>query len=396
MRMRLLSTFALLAACADQPAVADDDWQFADDSDGKADSAGACTITAPPSALHIDPFYGKYCDANGIPIVASSQVPDAALHQAKRIVLALLAPQPDVRNALVAQHAHFMVLGTGELTTDLPEERDAPADINDRTRAVYNPGPPPNAFTGEENLLCYEHDAWHGENLYVHEVGHAIKRAGFDVLDPKFADDVIAAYNAAMKAGTYAGTYAATDAEEYWAEGVQSYFNVHTTWNPNDVNTRAELAAKDPTLYKLIDDKLHAVHLPTMCPTPAFSTGWYRVQNVAAGRDLDDASLATVGNYSGQYWHVSANGTGVFRLTNMHVAGQSLDVANGGSFSPEMATTGNYSGQAWKITPITTGVYRIASVFQPGMSLASSGDTLVLAPTADVLAQQWTIRAVPR
>src|SRR2546421_9178264 len=94
---RFALTFSLLAvhaACATTPKVASDDWQFGDD-DAKADGPGGCTVSAPPAAQRIDPFYSKYCAAAGIPVVAAATVPDAAVRQAQRIVVALLAPHPE-------------------------------------------------------------------------------------------------------------------------------------------------------------------------------------------------------------------------------------------------------------------------------------------------------------
>jgi hypothetical protein len=39
----------------------------------------AFTVTASPAALELDPFYKKYADAHGVPVVSSNKVPDAAL-----------------------------------------------------------------------------------------------------------------------------------------------------------------------------------------------------------------------------------------------------------------------------------------------------------------------------
>ncbi len=385
---------AIASACADTPAGAGDDWQFGDEADTKADAATTCTIGAPPAALHLDPFYQKYCSANGIPIVGSSRVPDAALKQAQRLVVALLAPQPAVRDAMVAQHLYVMVLATSEQTTDLPEERGQPDSLNQRARGVFNPSPVPNAFAAEENILCYERDGWHGENILVHEFGHALKISGFQAIDATFEARVKSAFDAAIAAGKYAGLYASSNPEEYWAEGLQDYFDVHQNRDPNDTNTRDQLAACDPPLYAILDEKFHAVRLPRACPRPAFfATAWYRLQNVGAGLSLDDDQLRPTGNYSGQYWHLASNGDGTFRLTNMYLgSGQSLDVANDGVYEPEMAATGNYSGQYWTITPITTGELRLTSLFQPSLSLAANGSMLANTPSADADAQSWTIR----
>ncbi len=395
--MRRLSILWFLASCVSAPEADADDWDLGDDAPG-AVAGTLCTIGPVPASLHLDPFYTKYCSAHGLAIVGSSRAPDAAIHQAQRLIDALLAPHADVRASMIAQGFHFMVLATSEKTTDLPEERGQPDSLNQRARGIYNPGPVPNAFTAEENILCYERDGWHGENILVHEFGHAIKGTGFQSLDPSFAGRVQTAFDDAIAAGKYAGQYAATNAEEYWAEGMQNYFNVHQMNDPGDIHTKADLAAYDPELFAILDDKFHAVRLPATCPRLAFSTSWYRLENVAlgSGTSLDAGALHPTANVSGEYWELHSNGDGTFRLTNMwQGAGESLDVANDGVFEPVMAASGNYSGQAWRITPITAGQFRLSSAFQPTLSLASSGGSLVNAPTADVPAQAWRISQIP-
>ena len=37
-----------------------------------------CTVTAPPDSLQLDPFYTKYVDVNGLPLISSWRVPDSA------------------------------------------------------------------------------------------------------------------------------------------------------------------------------------------------------------------------------------------------------------------------------------------------------------------------------
>ena len=61
----------------------------------------------------------------------------------------------------------------------------------------------------------------------------------------------------AMDNGLWHQTYAATNYQEYFAEGVQSWFNVNKEADPpngihNFVNIRDELKAYDPVLYELI------------------------------------------------------------------------------------------------------------------------------------------------
>ena len=72
-------------------------------------------------------------------------------------------------------------------------------------------------------------------------------------VDPTFDDRVKKAYDDAMKAGLWKGKYASTNHHEYFAEGVQSWFdnNRENDHDHNHVNTRAELLEYDPALAAL-------------------------------------------------------------------------------------------------------------------------------------------------
>ena len=63
----------------------------------------------------------------------------------------------------------------------------------------------------------------------------------------------------AISEGKYKNTYAATNIWEYWAEGVQNWFNVNAEvpvpdGKHNQINTREELKQYDPDLYELISN----------------------------------------------------------------------------------------------------------------------------------------------
>ena len=68
---------------------------------------------------------------------------------------------------------------------------------------------------------------------------------------------LLTACQKAKARGILAGTYRETDRMEYFAEGVQDWFNVnaempHTDGKHNWCNTREELQVFDPDLYNLI------------------------------------------------------------------------------------------------------------------------------------------------
>ena len=75
------------------------------------------------------------------------------------------------------------------------------------------------------------------------------------------------AYEAAIQAGLWAGTYAGENPDEYWAEGVQSWFGLNDPSGEihNEINTRAELEVYDPVLVGLIREIFGDVTVSASC-----------------------------------------------------------------------------------------------------------------------------------
>ncbi len=229
----------------------------------------ACAGAAPfPSSVHLDPFYTKYCMAGALPIVASAEVPDAALQRAKVIVTSMLTMIPsDAIAAIADNHVRIGVIGVNQVTTDMPEYADLNTafpgtDWNTRTRGVSATVTRPLTSSAEENLLCYPGDVYAGESILVHEFAHTIAELGLEAVDATFATRLQTTYDNAMSAGLWPGSYSATNRKEYWAEGVQSYFGVSN----NGVDSRAALMAYDKGLYDLIDGVFAGSPAISTCP----------------------------------------------------------------------------------------------------------------------------------
>jgi hypothetical protein len=207
------------------------------------------------ASLKLDPFYQKYTNYDGLPILSSAKVSDGGLLEARYLIGQMLALRPDVVKALVKNRVQFVVMAPTEMTTDVPEQRGMkPKDYWDR-RARGLGGRVTSC--GEENLLNLRGDRYRNENILIHEFAHAIHNLGLRGTDPKFDGRLRETYARAIDAGLWKDTYAATNRGEYWAEGVQSYFDCNAPPNRgvhNDVNTREELAKYDPELFHLIDD----------------------------------------------------------------------------------------------------------------------------------------------
>src|SRR5215212_1739110 len=85
-------------------------------------------VRRPPEALvrewKLSPFYKKYVDASGFPILSSESVSDYALHEARHLIDKLLEGRDDVRAALIKNRVRFVVQGVSEMTTTIPEYSD--------------------------------------------------------------------------------------------------------------------------------------------------------------------------------------------------------------------------------------------------------------------------------
>ena len=202
-------------------------------------------------SLKLAPFYQKCLDADGLPVLGSTNVSDYAMLEARWILLHMLSHRPEILQIMATNRARLVVMASNEYTTDVPEQADESPKVfwDRRTRGLGGRI----SSCAEENLLCFPGDPYSTENILIHEFGHAILNVGMRAIDPSFKARVREAHRKATEAGLWKGTYAATDVEEYWAEGVQDWFdnNRENDAQHNSVNTRAELKEYDPTLAAL-------------------------------------------------------------------------------------------------------------------------------------------------
>jgi hypothetical protein len=215
-------------------------------------------VIPPPAELELDPFYKKYISANGYPIVASEKVSDHALREAAYLVNMMLAKRPDVREAMVKSGSRLIVMAHNEFTTDVPEHsRLRPKEYWDaRARGLGGSQTDPVCSCGEENLLGFPGDPYSTESILIHEFAHNIHLRGMVNLDTTFDERLKKAYDDAMAQGLWKGKYASVNHHEYFAEGVQSWFdnNRPPDHDHNHVDTRDELIEYDPGLARLCEE----------------------------------------------------------------------------------------------------------------------------------------------
>jgi alpha-glucosidase len=202
----------------------------------------------------LDPFYEKQTDYRGYLILSSKNVPDEALLEARYLISRMLAGRDDILEALIASRCRFTVMAPDEMTTDMPEQRNmTPKDYWDR-RARGLGGRITSC--GAENLLNLRGDRYRRENILIHEFSHCIHQRGLRAVDPTFDRRLRENYRQALDQGLWADTYAAENPSEYWAEGVQAYFDCQAPRGGvhNDIDRREKLERYDPELFKLIDE----------------------------------------------------------------------------------------------------------------------------------------------
>jgi cyclophilin family peptidyl-prolyl cis-trans isomerase len=208
--------------------------------------------------LKLDKFYQKTADAGGLPIVASAKVSDNALAEAAWIVGKMLDGREDILKAMKEARVRVAVMAIDEFTTDLPDHASMKPKLywDRRARGLGATPRNPCVSCGEENLLGCPGDPYPDENIFVHEFSHAIHGTGLNKVDPTFDRRLRAAYDAAKERGLWKNTYAMTNHSEYWAEGVQSWFDDNARPNAlhNDIRTRAKLKEYDKELAKLCEE----------------------------------------------------------------------------------------------------------------------------------------------
>ncbi len=255
--------------------------------------------------LDLNGFYKKHLDVKGLPVIGSDKVNDYAFREAAYLINVMLEGREDIRQKLIENKVRYVIYGINEFTTDIPEHKHLENHKkgkdwwDKRARGLGAQIHCPATSCGEENLLCYKGDPYKQENILIHEFAHTIHACG---LDKAFDKKLKKTYDAAMKKGLWKTKYAAVNHHEYWAEGVQSWFNNNREddHDHNHVNTRQELKDYDSALAALCEEvfgkrewtytkpltRLHQSHLKGYEPSKAPEFKW-----PARLKKIDKASL---------------------------------------------------------------------------------------------------------
>ena len=238
-------------------------------------------VVATPAKLKFDPYYTKFTYAREFPVLGSKRVSDEALLAANDTVRKMFAYRHDVLKAMIADGARLVVLGKGERLGDLPEFQGENGKAEpDLVRYLdYSPALKL-MVVPEENVLRQAGEPFAGKDMVVSVFAKGLYRvAGERPVDPEFENRrqkqqyelrvrrldvefdrrVAKLFAAAAEKGRWKGSAAARDRFEYWAAGVEAYFDAAGTGvAPNGadrpITTRELLKGYDPELFALVDE----------------------------------------------------------------------------------------------------------------------------------------------
>jgi hypothetical protein len=209
--------------------------------------------------------YTQGCTVLGIEILAPEDVEPSALTAAAERVYEMLLYRPDLIAAVIDHGLAGRIIDEDQRITDLPEFTDLydqyPGfDWARRGRSFPGTELVPYFAGAEENLLCFDDDFYEGEDNFVRAFALTIKRFGIDTVDPATSLAINQAYGRAIAQGLWRNTLAEINADEYWMEGAQSYFDANLEDTAEDrepnsshnaIDTRDELFDYDPALWTI-------------------------------------------------------------------------------------------------------------------------------------------------
>ncbi|GMH87210.1 hypothetical protein TrVE_jg6905 [Triparma verrucosa] len=251
---------------------------FTPDDDSACSYFSVVSADLVPDFYDLDLSFYKKAVLGTVPCVGSDKVKDEALLSCAKITSYMVTMRPDVAQGLIKDKIKFVVMAQSEVTGDVPEHKslltDWPGTDWNKQRGLGASRWRRAISAGEENLLCmgWPADVYRGEMILVHEFGHAFIGTDLDHTRPTaswwagYGNDgdlmtkMTEAYDVQVTTnGLWPNTYADDNNNEYFAEGVQAYFDCDQTGPSggdgihNDVNTRRELESYDNVLFKLID-----------------------------------------------------------------------------------------------------------------------------------------------
>jgi hypothetical protein len=239
------------------------------------------SVIAPPAKFKFDPYYTKFTYAREFPVLGSKQVADEALLKANDTIRKMFAYRHDILKAIIVDGARLVVLGRFEKLSDLPEFKNGKVSVDDVRYLDYSPAVKL-IVVPEENILGLPSDPFAGKCIVVSSFARAMyhvtalrpvipdfqKQRSLQQyelrvkrMDIQFDNKLKSLFEQAAGREIWKGTPAARDRVEYWAAGVEAYFDAAGAGLPpigadRPITTREAIKAHDSALYKLVDETM--------------------------------------------------------------------------------------------------------------------------------------------
>jgi hypothetical protein len=239
------------------------------------------SVVAPPAKFQFDAYYTKFTFAREFPVLGSKHVSDEAMLRANDTVRKMFAYRHDILKAMIADGARLVILGRKEKLSDLPEfQGDKAADL-----VRYHEYMPERKVmvVPEESVLGLPGEPFAGKCMVVAVFARGLylvtgtrpadpefdkrrDKQQYELrvkrMDVEFDERLKKLFDAATAKGLWKGTAAIHNRTEYWAAGVEAYFDAAGTGTvaPNGadrpITTRELLKAYDPDLFALVDETM--------------------------------------------------------------------------------------------------------------------------------------------
>lgn len=260
----------------------------------------------------LDPFYTQSIDCGGIVVAGSSRVDPRTLERTCARIEEILEPLEAVRAYLVERHLLVAVWGYGEDATTLPEfsryfwamTGAASCSGAGASGIATLDGDPPYMQVSEESVHCMDVPfvgAARGD-VVLHELAHVIHNHFIHDRDPALYARIEGIYRDSMRAGRWRDQYASTNMYEFFATGVERYFDAMPPFF--EVTGRDDLLGYEPELSAIYEALLGARALPGSCSAAVMSydndqkrapfsrvEGAYDWQHPTASLDIEPADV---------------------------------------------------------------------------------------------------------
>jgi len=207
-------------------------------------------------------YYQRLCQTSsqGLAVVTDGLASDAALERtAWTLDMMMQTMDSYVANSMKEAGFRQAVMGRypSETVTSLPEYSNQDPSFWNNRRGCGGTEYTPVGCNAEEDVLCYPDDLYPSMDITVHEFGHSLHWLGFNRLWPEFQVDLDAcfanAYANSLWGWGYVGSYSMTNSDEYFANGLMTYFDVQYPYDEAAPATREELFQMDPQFAAFLD-----------------------------------------------------------------------------------------------------------------------------------------------